>query len=389
MISRASLALLCIAAFGVGCYISPFLLPLDILSRKLKGPAEAKAKAKPLPTTPAPSALPTKSLPEKNQEDEIPFKQERSYKNIVGFQGDQNDPFLGVDIHIHRNGEADPCSRQAHYHEAEDQDGDAGLSPTSKALLYAADRFSPEKSLDTFTKYDFDALMTHALAVGNGSSALLQGYGYSCSAPWSNENHYLDTAPHLKDKTISGMLKMCDMGPGRTVIQLDHGKLVRVPTVKSYPCHFHTREGLRITSLEELATIAREAKIPAGECTEADQAAGTCDDSATSERRELHLYAVPASRVFIFAPKFVGEIFELPHVSVPLDLPVWLEVISLEPRVFDVFNFFDRDESTAIVDKALKETSETHRIKRSSTGASKCPRLCASLLHADLTHILH
>ncbi|EJK65613.1 hypothetical protein THAOC_13503 [Thalassiosira oceanica] len=338
MVSRALLAVLCIAAFGVGCYISPFILPLDILSRILK--PEAK-KAKPLRTTetPAPSALPTKTWPEKKQGDRKPFKQERAYKNIVGFQGDQDDPFRGVDIHIHRNGEADPCSRQAHYHE--DQDGDAGLSPTSKALLYAAERFAVDRPLDKFTKYDFDALLTHALAVGNGN------------------------------KMISEMLKMCDMGPGRTVIQLDHEKLVRIPTVQSYPCHFHTREGLRVTSLKQLATIAREeAKFPAGECTEADQTAGTCDNGATSERRELHLYAVPASRVFIFAPKYVGEIFELPHVSVPENLPVWLEVISLEPRVFDVFNFFDRDESAAIVDKALKETSESHRIKRSSTGAS-------------------
>ena len=367
MISRALLALLCVGAFVVGCYVSPFLLPLDILSRIVKGSAKAAREEEPLPITPAPSALPTKTLTEKKQDDEIHFRQERSYKGIVGFQGDQGDPFRGVDIHIHRNGEADPCSRQAHHHE--DQ-SDAGLSPTSKALLYAADRFAADKSLDTFTKYDFDALMTHALAVGNGSSSLLQGNGYSCAAPWNNENHYLDMAPHLKDKEVSEMLKMCDMGPGRTVIQLDHEKLVRVPTVMSYPCHFHTREGVRITSLKQLAAIAREAKIPAGECTEDDRTAGTCDDNATSERRELHLYAVPASRVFIFAPKYVGEIFELPHVSMPNDLPVWLEVISLKPRVFDVFNFFDRDESAAIVDKALKETSETHRIKRSSTGAS-------------------
>jgi hypothetical protein len=72
----------------------------------------------------------------------------------------------------------------------------------------------------------------------------------------------------------------------------------------------------------------------------------------------------------MFAPRHVGEIFELKHVSVPLDLPVWLEVISISPRVFDVFNFFDREESAAIVDRALAETSETHRMKRSSTGAS-------------------
>ncbi len=133
------------------------------------------------------------------------------------------------------------------------------------------------------------------------------------------------------------------------------------------------REGVRITSLEQLANFARDAKVPNGECAPDDRISdGTCGSTHTAEtgRRELHLYAVQAGRVFIFAPKYVGEIFELPHVRVPGDLPVWLEVLSLQPRVFDIFNFFNREESEKIVDKALKETSETHRMKRSSTGAS-------------------
>jgi len=202
----------------------------------------------------------------------------------------------------------------------------------------------------------------------------LQVKGSSCGATWNEENHYLDKAPHLKKKEIS-MIKFCDMGIDKTPIQLDHDKLISVPEVGSMPCHFHTREGVRITSLEQLADLARDAKVPTtGECTqEKRNADGTCSSeevSTGSERKELHLYAVQAGRQFIFAPKYVGEIFELPHVKVPRDLPVWLEVISLSPRVFDVFNFFDREESAAIVDKALKETSETHRIKRSSTGAN-------------------
>ena len=134
------------------------------------------------------------------------------------------------------------------------------------------------------------------------------------------------------------------------------------------------REGVRITSLEQLANYARESTPPIGECASDERNTdGTCvaiNDVEKDTRRELHLYAVPAGRVFLFAPKYVGEIFELPHVKVPGDLPVWLEVMSLKPRVFDIFNFFDREESALIVDKALKETSETHKMKRSSTGAS-------------------
>lgn len=73
----------------------------------------------------------------------------------------------------------------------------------------------------------------------------------------------------------------------------------------------------------------------------------------------------------MFAPAYVGEIFRISHVRHPLNPePVTLRVMSVSPKVFDVVDFFHEDESKAIVDKALKETSESHRIKRSSTGAS-------------------
>ena len=45
-------------------------------------------------------------------------------------------------------------------------------------------------------------------------------------------------------------------------------------------------------------------------------------------------------------------------------------VVLLLDRVLDVINFFQEGESRAIVNKALNEKSESHRIKRSSTGAS-------------------
>jgi len=84
----------------------------------------------------------------------------------------------------------------------------------------------------------------------------------------------------------------------------------------------------------------------------------------------VHLYAVPAGRPFVFAPSYIGEVFEISHVTPKSEQPISLVVMSLSPRVFDVLNFFDAEESESIVKKALLETSETHKIKRSSTGAS-------------------
>mmetsp|Transcript_7565 Transcript_7565/g.17164 ORF Transcript_7565/g.17164 Transcript_7565/m.17164 type:complete len:683 (-) Transcript_7565:217-2265(-) len=365
---------ICIVAYLVGVALSHYFLPIDFLTSKLHHAKQHNTISHDasIPAAPTPAVVPaaTISIPEKRSQ------HEPSYKSIVNFDT-HNDPFHGVDMVVHRNGEPDPCSRQ-HVEIEETDNAGTALSSTSRALLHAANvlREGKNKPLDMYTKYDLDAALTHALVWGTGEKSLLQGQGYSCAPTWEEEKkHYMDTAPHLKNKRMSSMVKFCDMGFDKTPIQLDHEKLIRVPELLSLPCHFHTREGLRITSLEQLAQLSRDAKVPAGECTEEERNVdGTCGtvengNDSTGGRKELHLYAVQAGRQFLFAPKYVGEIFELPHVKVPQNLPVWLEVMSLSPRVFDVFNFFDREESAAIVDKALKETSDTHRIKRSSTGA--------------------
>jgi hypothetical protein len=82
----------------------------------------------------------------------------------------------------------------------------------------------------------------------------------------------------------------------------------------------------------------------------------------------------------MFAPKFVGEIFELPHMKPPTTIPtgssspppplVYLKTLSLSPRVFEVMNFFSEEEANSVVHTALTETSDSHRMKRSSTGAT-------------------
>lgn len=369
---------LSLLAYIIGWALSPYIVPVDILSQKLAPFLPSTSNGAPnTSSAPTPVTLPPVVMP-KQPTVETNLKYAPSYKKLIGMNAQRGDPFEGVDIIVHRNGEPDPCARQQTVGVVESESPDVAgntLSYSSKALLKSAELlYHGYKPLDVFQKYDVDAVLTHALAVGikGSSDALLEGKGSTCKPTWEQEKHFLNSAPD-----VSEMLKFCDMGKSKTPIQPDHSSLVQVPGFQSLPCHFHTREGVRITSLQQLAQFARGAKVPVenGECKEEDRNVdGSCgtNTQVTAEggRRELHLYAVQAGRVFIFAPKYVGEIFELPHVEVPNNLPVWLEVISLKPRVFDIFNFFDKEESKAIVDKAIAETSETHRMKRSSTGAS-------------------
>jgi 2OG-Fe(II) oxygenase superfamily len=209
----------------------------------------------------------------------------------------------------------------------------------------------------------------------------------------------------------TSMGSYCDRGSGLTPQLSDYDELVRVlwksPNEKKkiyshLPCRFHTREGIRITSLPQIReyvqsihessklATARELQECKSNSTEesgddksciADAATDAADadglstpstiaTSATPSANtgELHFYAVSAGRVFMFAPHHVGEMFHLHHVAGKDGQPISLEVLSLEPRVFDVHNFFDLDEANDLVEKALAETSETHKLHRSTTG---------------------
>jgi hypothetical protein len=222
---------------------------------------------------------------------------------------------------------------------------------------------SYNEEVQSFSKYEFESWMTKAL----GSNLL--------------DDNACESEEKVHYTVDEGLFTYCDMTKAHTTIQPDHDSLIPVPIDNGgseiLPCHFHTREGLRVNSLQQLVQLTKDAaevamQYPEQVCTESNpQDAGEGSEPVCVEKKaELHLYAVPAGRVFMFAPKFVGEVFELKHVKLPGNLPVRLEVMSLKPRVFDVINFFDRSESDAVVNTALKETSESHRIKRSSTGAS-------------------
>lgn len=207
---------------------------------------------------------------------------------------------------IHRNGENKSC-------------GEATVS--LKSLHQAAARLGDCSNAE-IDKYHVESILTQVLA---------NALGEKCS----NAEGY--------ETPATGFLGHCDWGPEHTVVQLDHQTLVPVPPYNTLPCRFYTREGLRISSFQQLSELL--------------------ENSST-----LHLYAAPAGRVFMFAPSHVGEVFELHHVKDSMGQSLALEVLSMDPRLFDIRNFFSEEEAQALIDKALAETSASHKLHRSTTG---------------------
>ena len=166
----------------------------------------------------------------------------------------------------------------------------------------------------------------------------------------------------------------CDRGPDETPILLDHEELIETE-IDTLPCRFHTREGLRIQTLEQLKRMVEMA--PSQSCLNPEDgdrnAPKDCgDNDALEHSPEIHLYAVPAGRLFHFAPAFVGEIFKMDHLPRISDTsePISLEVLSTSPKVFDILNIFSKEEADSVVKRALAETSPTYRIKRSTTSSA-------------------
>ena len=231
-----------------------------------------------------------------------------------------------VNLVVHRNGETEPCS----------------ISGFDKAAFQKATREIVNTCPDsTISKYQMESLLTTYFR-----DQLDQG---ACG---STDN---STAP-------AGLRGFCDMGPLRTTIQPDNLFLVEQPD-GSLPCRFFTREGRRIASVQDLIELADKAVQNKGKCEEQDH---TCQSAPN-----LHLYAVPAGRLFMFAPSYVGEKFILDHVDGPDDeSKVVLEVISLDPRLFEIYDFFSKEDASALIEKTLAEKSEEYGLHRSRTGAT-------------------
>jgi hypothetical protein len=247
--------------------------------------------------------------------------------------------FEDLTLVLHRNGEPVPC----------------GAAPTGSASVAAIARAMRAMNVcdnandDTFrlSKYETEAVLTELF---------LESLGRGECAPTDD-----DAAP----RSLQGY---CDMGPQRTVVQPESKYLVNVPSTESLPCRFYTREGEHVDSLAKLARLARlsvaAAPISSDTCQEE-----SCD--VAPGRASLHLYAVPAGRFFMYAPSYVGERFVLDRMqrSAPSQQPIVLEVLSTEPRVFEVHNFYSTEEAADLVEQALGESSESHKFHRSTTGA--------------------
>jgi len=210
----------------------------------------------------------------------------------------------------------------------------------------------------------------------------------------------------------------CDMGPEKTPILWDHDHLRRVPQPNNnnnnrnpfLPCRWHTQNGQRITSftqLFDLATAMTESPITTIRGIVDDHRQHTCDNNlpvdshsthqcrdatTTTATQSIHLVAVPAGRLFVFAPTYVGQVFRLSHLSTIPESPIdsssstttttttttttsspddmTLTVLSLFPRVFEVQYLFTKQEASELITRALTETSPTHKLTRSSTGTT-------------------
>ena len=330
-----NLALWVALPYVVGCLFSAFLLP---------GGMVESVFAKILSSVDAMIDVRSRDLSQSDQiidSTKISARCENRFYQLLGLSRKEKDPFDGISLMMHRNGQAESCG------EAKSSKGFFQELMEQYASIVTSDGSECPGSLD---RYQVEALLT----------LTFQKMVSSCPSEERDGNKR------------AGFLGFCDMGPSRTPILLDHEDLIPVASADgstSLPCRFHNREGLRITDLRQLVELARvpSTAVAKEECDIDSNGQQTCPVSQSTLR---HIYAVPAGKVFMFAPSYIGEIFHLPHVEGSESMTIYLEVMSLVPRVFDVFNFFSRAESEDLVQRAIAETTESHRIKRSSTGAS-------------------
>ena len=139
--------------------------------------------------------------------------------------GKSSEIWTGISFVLHRNGEPDPCG-----------------SPID-ALQTVIPKVLGNVSAMPDDKYDVESVLTYTFAENvNGCGS-------------------------VDDKSApEGLSGYCDMGEARTPILLDHASLVRLPN-GYLPCRWFTREGLRISSLEQLQDLAFQAKEKAQTCS--------------------------------------------------------------------------------------------------------------------------
>ncbi len=236
-----------------------------------------------------------------------------------------------VSLMIHRNGEPDACGSTA---------------PINGVIV---ERLSAAKD-----KYELEALLTDVI------------------------NEILLDKSKCGSDDLKTLYEFCDMGPDRTPILLDHDKLVKTQA-GTLPCRWYTREGLRVSTNDQIKALVHRATSSTStspSCANPQEGDTSCEEDPVEGQgmqTAIHLYAVPAGRVFLFAPAYVGEIFHLDHLSLAPDAskPIYMKVLSTSPKVFDILNVFTKEEADEVVKRALAETSPSHRIKRSTTGTKE------------------
>jgi hypothetical protein len=265
--------------------------------------------------------------------------------------------YSNLSLVIHHNGKVDPC----------------GSTGNGSINDYFVTTLSASRN-----KYEMETRLT------DGLSTLLDNNASACGSGYDD----LDDDVDINYEHYESLYSHCDRGPERTPILLDHESLIKTE-VHTLPCRFYTREGLRIQTLEQLKNMAEKARLASSQsCANPQDGDGApnnnCDDEhetddssshsspSLSPAPEIHLYAVPAGRVFHFAPAFVGELFELDHLRLLSDEsnPIVLKVLSTSPKVLDILNVFTKEEADSVVQRALAESSPTHKIKRSTTSGT-------------------
>jgi hypothetical protein len=164
---------------------------------------------------------------------------------------------------------------------------------------------------------------------------------------------------HDRDEK-DGFLGFCDKGESKTPILLDHNQLVPVVVPSSgntarnimrLPCHFHTLpvshrfSNLRISRNRPFPPLIMSARIHPMKLVRMT----TPPPRAVANFPYMPFRQVACSCSHTFLRR---RDFSTAYVDGGDGLPVYLDVLSLSPRVFDVFNFFSNDESADLVTRA-------------------------------------
>lgn len=321
-------------------------------------------------------------------------------------ESNNNNVSLPISIILHRNGEADPCTTYQISFNMEDMIK-VMIDMYNASDISDNDCHEKEKIILS-NKYEMDAFFTkyfsNKLEKSLSSNTTIENNNQNDNGNNDNDHndHYNNTCgstekeySNFRSSNMNGLYEYCDMGIERSVIHKDHNHLIQISiseSQKSLPCRWYTREGLIISSMEQFFTIIRNHNNESSSSS-SSPINSTTTTMSNNDMISFHLYAVPAGRVFMFAPKYIGETFILNHIQLPDDdndnddnhvttennnnnntnnntNKIILTVVSIHPRVFDIEYFFSQKETNQIIEDAINQELSTHQFHRSTTGTT-------------------